>query len=214
MKISVKIASRRRLEASRGVSWRLVASRLVSSGRLVASRGVSGRLGAKGSASPRPGGIHPVDKGESTLETPPNISYRVRCVLQVRLVSSLSCAVLSPRLASLSRFVLCVVFASPSVTSIADIGSISASISSFFGPKSRRGFVHFRSKIASRRALGHLGASLRHVGVARGQQHPFGVSHLVSKKPPGESSGGPWDAPWTLFESLGAPCSRKKYGKL
>ena len=147
------------------------------------------------------------------MEIPPDISYRVRCVLQVRLVSSLSRAVLSPRLASLSRFVLCVVVASPPSTLIADVGSILVPISSFFGPKSRRVFVNFRSKIASRRALGHLGASLRHVGVARRLQDQFGTGHLAPKKPSGESPGGPWDAPWTLFESLGGPCSRKKIEK-
>ena len=57
----------------------------------------------------------------------------------------------------------------------------------------------FDTKSASRRALGHLGASLRHVRVARHLQGPFKTGHLASKKPPEESPGGPWDAPWRHF---------------
>ena len=43
-KISIKIESRGVSEASRGVLWRLIASRGISSRCLVASRGVSWRL--------------------------------------------------------------------------------------------------------------------------------------------------------------------------
>ena len=66
--------------ASHDVSWRLVTSRGVSSRRLVASLGVLGRLGAKGTVLKRAEGVCPACKGESTMETPPNVSYRLRCV--------------------------------------------------------------------------------------------------------------------------------------
>ena len=66
--------------ASHGVSWRLVTSRGVSSRRLVASLGVLGRLGAKGTVLKRAEGVCPACKGESTMETPPHVSYCLRCV--------------------------------------------------------------------------------------------------------------------------------------
>ena len=55
VKICMKIASRRRLEASRDVLWRLVASRCVSSRRLEKSCGVSRRLEAFFGVPDRPG---------------------------------------------------------------------------------------------------------------------------------------------------------------
>ena len=76
----VSEASWRRLETSCGVSLRLVASRRVVSWRLVASRGVSGRFWESWTVLARVGRVHPPDKGESTLEAPPNVSYNLRCV--------------------------------------------------------------------------------------------------------------------------------------
>ena len=63
-----------------GVSWRIVASRRVVSWRLVASRGVSGRFWESWTALRRVGRVHPPGKGESTMEAPPNVSYRLRFV--------------------------------------------------------------------------------------------------------------------------------------
>ena len=84
MKISANItssgvseASWRRLETSCGVSLRLVASRRVVSRRLVASRGVSERFLESRAVLARAGRVHPPDKGESTMEAPPNVSYRL-----------------------------------------------------------------------------------------------------------------------------------------
>ena len=76
-------ASRRRLGASCGVSLRLVASRRVVSWRLVASRGVSWRHGANQSSADAVEGVHPTCKGESTMETPPHVSYCLGCRLHV-----------------------------------------------------------------------------------------------------------------------------------
>ena len=126
-----------------------------------------------------------------------------------RLVFVACCLVSSTSLAFSLRLVCCVCLAFCNF-GLLTLAQFWHRFHRFFGPKSRRGFVHFRSKIASRRALGHLGASLRHVGVARRLQGPFGISHLAPKKPPGESPGGPCDAPWIFFESLGAPFSRNQ----
>ena len=81
-----------------GVSLRLVASRHVS-WRLVASRGVSGRFWESWTVLPRAGRVHPPDKGESTMETPPHVSYCLRCRLHVACcmchVSAASCLVVN-----------------------------------------------------------------------------------------------------------------------
>ena len=66
VKISIQIESRGVSEASRGILWRLVASRGISSRRLVASRGVSWRRGADQSFLARVEGVRPPGKGEST----------------------------------------------------------------------------------------------------------------------------------------------------
>ena len=79
-KFGIKIESRGVSEASRGVLWRLIASRGISSCRLVASRGVSWRHGANHSFAGGVEGVHPTCKGESTMETPPYVSYCLRCV--------------------------------------------------------------------------------------------------------------------------------------
>ena len=65
-KFGIKIESRGVSEASRGVLWRLIASRGISSRRLVASRGVSWRHGANQSSADAVEGVHPTCKGESS----------------------------------------------------------------------------------------------------------------------------------------------------
>ena len=96
---------------------RLVASRRVVSWRLGASRGVSGRFWESWTVLARAGWVHPPDKGESTMETPPHVSYCLGCRLHVACcmcdVSAASCLVVNldvdlvARVNSIGRVVCC-----------------------------------------------------------------------------------------------------------